>query len=178
MLSEISRKNLGQPREAEKYLQRITEEVTASSQALNDIIWNVNAQTNSMEEILYRVRRYAFELFDSSNTVCHLTIEEAIAARKIGMEQRRDLYLIYKECMNNIRKHANAANVWIDMHLQGEKLHLKIKDDGKGFESSAVTDRNGLRNIRLRTEKWKGRVSIITAPGQGVVMEIVMPLLK
>ena len=176
MLSEISRKNLEKPYEAEKFLQRITEEVTASSQALNDIIWNVNSRNDSMEEILLKMRRYAAELFDNSNTVCHLNMDEMIAGKKLNMEQRRDVYLIYKESMNNIRKHAAANNVWIDMQLQSGKLYIKIKDDGKGFDPFVVTDRNGLRNIRLRTDKWKGSTLVTTAPGNGSLIEIIIPL--
>jgi len=176
MLSEISRKNLAQPKEAEKFLQRISEEVTASSQALNDIIWNVNTPNDSMEETLSRMRRYAAELFDSGKIICHLTIDETVAAKKINMEQRRDLYLIYKESMNNISKHACANNVWIDIGWQNEKLYLKIKDDGKGFESSVLTSRNGLRNIHFRTEKWKGSTLIITSPDNGTLIEIVLPV--
>lgn len=176
MLSEISRKNLEKPYEAEKFLQRITEEVTASSQALNDIIWNVNSRNDSMEEILLRMRRYAAELFDNSNTVCHLTMDEMIAGKKLNMEQRRDVYLIYKESMNNILKHAAANNVWIDMQWQSGRLYIKIKDDGKGFDPLVVTDRNGLRNIRSRIDKWKGSTSVITTPGNGCFIEIILPL--
>ena len=176
MLSEISRKNLKQPLEAEKFLSRISEEVTTSSQALNDIIWNVNSRNDSMEETLSRMRRYAAELFDNSNTVCHLAMQETIAGKKLNMEQRRDLYLIYKESMNNILKHAAARNVWINIHRQNGNLHLKIKDDGKGFDPSVITDRNGLKNIRFRTEKWKGTLSIITAPGKGTHIEMTIPL--
>ena len=176
MLSEISRKNLEKPHEAEKFLQRITEEVTATSQALNDIIWNVNSRNDSMEEILLKMRRYAAELFDNSNTVCHLTMDEMIAGKKLNMEQRRDVYLIYKEAMNNILKHAMANNVWIDMQWQSGKLYMKIKDDGIGFDSLVVTDRNGLRNIRLRTDKWKGSTLVTTAPGNGSLIEIIIAL--
>jgi two-component sensor histidine kinase len=176
MLSEISRKNLAQPLEAEKFLSRISEEVTASSQALNDIIWNVNSRNDSMEETLSRMRRYAADLFDNSNTICHLSMQETAAGKKLNMEQRRDVYLIYKESMNNVHKHATAANVWINIHRQNGNLHLKIKDDGKGFEPSIITDRNGLKNIRSRTEKWKGSLSVKTAPGSGTDIEIMIPL--
>ena len=176
MLSEISLKNLKKPDEAEKFLQRITEEVTASSQALNDIIWNVNSRNDSMEEILLKMRRYAAELFDNSNTVCHLIMDKMIAGKKLNMEQRRDVYLIYKESMNNIFKHAMANNVWIDIQLQSGKLYIKIKDDGKGFDPFIVTDRNGLKNIRSRTDKWKGSTSVTTTPGTGLLIEIILPL--
>ena len=176
MLSEISRKNLGQPAEAEKFLQRITEEVTATSQALNDIIWSVNSSNDSMEEIFTRMRRYAADLFDNSNTICHLDLDKTVAEKKLNMEQRRDLYLIYKESMNNIHKHAFSKNVWIEVQWQSGELHLKIKDDGKGFEPSATTSNNGLKNIRSRIEKWKGNTIIKSAPGQGTLIEIMIPL--
>jgi ligand-binding sensor domain-containing protein/two-component sensor histidine kinase len=176
MLTEISRKNLEHPKVAEKFLQRISEEVTSTSQALNDIIWSVNSRNDSMEETLTRMRRYAAELFDNSNTACHLNLDEAAADKKLNMEQRRDLYLIYKESMNNILKHAEAGNVWLDVQWRNGKLHLKIKDDGKGFDTSSNTSGNGLKNIRSRTEKWKGNTSIQTAPGSGTLIEIIIPL--
>ena len=176
MLSEISRKNLGQPQEAEKFLHRISEEVTSSSQALNDIIWSINSRNDSIEEILLRMRRYAAELFDNSKTNFHLDIDELVTRKKINMEQRRDVYLIYKESMNNIVKHASAHNVWIDVQLQNDMLCLKIKDDGKGFDSSVISSRNGLRNIHSRTEKWKGTALINTSPGKGTSIEIILPV--
>lgn len=176
MLSEISRKNLEKPQEAEKFLQRISEEVTSTSQALNDIIWSVNSSNDSMEEIFTRMRRYAADLFDNSNTICHLDLDKTVAEKKLNMEQRRDLYLIYKESMNNILKHAAARNVWINVHWRSGKLHLKIKDDGKGFEPSVITNSNGLKNIRTRTEKWKGSTTIEATPGNGTLIEIIIPL--
>ena len=178
MLSEISLKNIGHPEEAEKFLRRIGEEVTASSQALNDIIWNVNIRNDSMQEIISRMRRYAAELFDDSKTICHITIEEAMTGKKISMEQRRDVYLIYKEAMNNIVRHADATNIWIDMKWQNKKIYLNIQDDGIGFVSSDVANRNGLRNIHFRTQKWKGNVVIETSPGEGARIEIILPVSK
>jgi ligand-binding sensor domain-containing protein/two-component sensor histidine kinase len=176
LLSEISRKNLEQPREAEKFLHRITEEVTSASQALNDIIWSVNSSNDSIEEIFTRMRRYAADLFDTSNTLCHLNLDKTVAEKKLNMEQRRDLYLIYKESMNNIFKHAFAKNVWIEVLWLNNKLHLKIKDDGKGFNPAVNSHGNGLKNIIARTEKWKGSTTVETSPGNGTLIEIVLPL--
>lgn len=176
MLSEISRKNLQQPVEAEKFLHRITEEVTASSQALNDIIWSVNSQNDSIAQIFSRMRRYAAELFDNSHVTCHLNLNEGDGAMKLNMEQRRDLYLIYKEALNNIYKHALAKNIWIDAQLQNGKLYLKIKDDGRGFDPTAKTNGNGLKNIAARVGRWKGITNTYSSVGNGSVLEIIMPL--
>jgi len=178
ILSEISRKNLQQPIEAEKFLQRITEEVTSTSQALNDIIWSVNSRNDSMEEMLARMRRYAAELFDNSNTICHLSLDETVADKKMNMEQRRDFYLIYKEVMNNIHKHASAANIRVNVLLQDGRLNMKINDDGNGFDFSAATTGNGLKNIRSRSEKWNGSASVKSSKGNGTQIEITIPLVN
>jgi signal transduction histidine kinase len=92
------------------------------------------------------------------------------------MEQRRDLFLIYKESMNNIVKYACAGNVWIEMQWQKGKLLLKIKDDGNGFETSSITNGNGLRNMRSRAAKWKGNAFIQSEPGNGTSIEIIIPI--
>ena len=176
ILTEISRKNLGQPLEAEKFLTRIAEEVTATSEALNDIIWSVNISNDSMEEMLTRIRRYAADLFDNSYVHCHLELDEKVAGKKMSMELRRDVYLICKECMSNMVKHAAASNVWIQATLHRNKLHLNFKDDGKGFDEKIVSSRNGLKNIRFRTKKWKGQVNIKTAEGKGTNIEIILPM--
>ena len=176
MLSEISRKNLKQPQEAEKFLHRISEEVTATSQALNDIIWSVNTGNDSIEETISRMRRYAAELFDNSNTILYLHMDENVAGKKINMEQRRDVYLIYKECMNNIVKHASPNNVWIHTHWEEGKLHLIIRDDGIGFDNSVVTKGNGLKNIQSRSKKWNGTATFKTSSAKGTFIEIIIPV--
>jgi ligand-binding sensor domain-containing protein/two-component sensor histidine kinase len=178
ILSEISRKNLQHPAEAEKFLQRITEEVTFTSQALNDIIWSVNSRNDSMEEMVARMRRYAAELFDNSNTICHLSLDETVADKKLNMEQRRDFYLIYKEVMNNIHKHASAANISVNVLLQDGRLFMKINDDGNGFDFSVATNGNGLKNIRSRSEKWNGSTSVKSSMGNGTQIEIMIPLVN
>ncbi len=129
-----------------------------------------------MQETMSRMRRYAAELFDNSNTILHLNLDENVAVRKLNMEQRRDVYLIYKECMNNIVKHASAKNIWVDTKWFNGKLHITIKDDGKGFDKSIESSGNGLKNIISRTKKLKGTPTISTAPGNGTLIQIMIPV--
>ena len=176
ILSELTRKNLQEPPQANKYIQRITEEVTASGQALDDIIWSVNSKNDTLEETLVRMRRFAAELFDHTNTRCYLELEPDAAGKKLSMEQRRDLYLVYKESLNNIYKHATAQSVRITMSMVGNSVKLQIRDDGSGFDPEGISRGNGLNNLRTRVEKWKGKIKIISAPGKGSDIEILMPV--
>ena len=133
ILTALGNKNLQQPQQTAKYLERITEEVNASGQALDDIIWSVNAKNDTLEEMLVRMRRFAAELFDSSNVHCKLEMQQTVPGKKLNMEQRRDVYLIYKESLNNIYKQANAQNVDVELKMNKNLLILTIHDDGKGF---------------------------------------------
>jgi ligand-binding sensor domain-containing protein/two-component sensor histidine kinase len=176
ILSELSHKNLQQPVEAEKYLKRINEEINSSGQALDDIIWSINTSNDSLEEMIVRMRRFAAELFDNSNTQCHLELHPSAIGKKLNMEQRRDLYLIFKESLNNIYKHASAKTVQVDLSVVSQAVKLSIKDDGRGFNPNIATHRNGLKNLQARVAKWKGTIILDTQPGQGTLIKITMPV--
>ncbi|MDQ6815595.1 MAG: histidine kinase, partial [Bacteroidota bacterium] len=172
ILSELTRQSLPQPANAQVFLERIIEEVGNSNQALDDIIWSVNAKDNSIEDLLARMRRYAAELFDAGQVGYTLGFEEELSNLTLEMEQRRDLYLIFKEAMNNISKHAAPSYVSVYLKRIQNKLLLEIKDDGSGFDTSQETNRNGLKNIETRAKKWKGSVSINSASGKGTVVKV------
>lgn len=176
ILSELGSKNLAQPEKAQPFLQRISEEVQASSQAMDDIIWSVNSRNDSLQETMARMRRYAAELFDNSKTDCHLQLDENSGNKKLSMEQRRDLYLVYKEALTNIHKHADANNVWINVDQNQNHIFMNIRDDGKGFNTDIISHRNGLKNLRSRVEKWDGKIKIEAIENGGTTINIKIPL--
>jgi signal transduction histidine kinase len=135
-------------------LQRISEEVSSSSQALDDI-WSVDTSHNTLEETVARMRRYAAELFDAANIRYELYLDPEFEEKKLAMEQRRDVYLLYKEAVNNISKHANAKKVSIQIAMEHNQFLLYIKDDGKGFQTSKESDRYGLKGMKERVKKME-----------------------
>ena len=176
ILSELSKKKLGQKEDAGTFLDRIAEEVHNSSQALDDIVWSINTKNDTLEQTVARMRRYAAEVFDAANISYSLELEEQFERYKLNMEQRRDCFLIFKEAINNIYKHANAKRVQIKVWIEKGHLHMNIQDDGKGFDTNTVTHRNGIKNIRNRIEKWKGHVTLKSIAGKGTVMQVNFPL--
>jgi signal transduction histidine kinase len=93
-------------------------------------------------------------------------------------EMKRDLFLVFKEIINNIKKHAEAKTVVIEMEDAGKMLFLQIKDDGKGFNPDEITDRNGIRNIKTRIHKWKGKIKIFAEDNKGSLIIIHLPFGK
>jgi PAS domain S-box-containing protein len=82
------------------------------------------------------------------------------------------IYRIVQEQFNNILKHADAANVGLFIYQEGDKIVLRIKDDGVGFDPNIKTDGVGLMNIRARASLFSGKVKIISSPGTGCELAV------
>jgi ligand-binding sensor domain-containing protein/two-component sensor histidine kinase len=176
ILSELSRKNMQNQEQTKNFLNRISEEVYSSNQALDDIVWSINTSNDTLEQTVARMRRYAAEMFDGANISYSLQLDEQFEHYKLNMDQRRDCFLLFKEAINNIYKHAQAKNVSIKVWVERNHLCMEIKDDGKGFNTSAITNRNGIKNMHSRMEKWKGSVKIRSEQGKGTSTELKFPL--
>jgi signal transduction histidine kinase len=148
----------------------------SSSQALDDIIWSVNTNHDTLEETVSRMRRYAAELFDAANISYDLYLDPVFEEKKLIMEQRRDIYLLYKEAVNNIFKHAQAKQVGIKIAVEHNQLLLQIKDDGKGFETGKQSNRHGLQGMKERIKKWNGKIEIDSAFNGGTCIQIRIPV--
>ena len=176
ILTELSKRNRQEPEKAEAYLDRISEEIDSSGQALDDIIWSVNTKNDTVHETAARMRRYAAELFDARNIRYELKMDPQIADKKIMMEQRRDLFLIFKETLNNIQKHSAASVVSISLFIEKENINLIINDNGKGFDATKQTHRNGIKNLEERVNRWKGGLIVESGNGDGTTINVRLPL--
>lgn len=89
---------------------------------------------------------------------------------------QNNLYRIIQEQLNNILKHAQATKVYINVLLTNENIKLSIKDNGKGFNTSAAKEGIGLQNIRQRAELFSGIFTINSSPGNGCELKVEIPL--
>jgi signal transduction histidine kinase len=93
------------------------------------------------------------------------------------------VFYIVEEAVNNARKHAQAANIWVRLKSAGEDLvAIEIQDDGKGFNLESVNSSYenrgslGMVNMRERTELLNGIIQIETAPQKGTLIKVIIPL--
>jgi signal transduction histidine kinase len=176
ILAELSKTHLQTPQKTNEFLTRISEEVNTSNQSLDDIVWTINTVNDSFDQIAARMRRYASEIFEATNIRCRIEFDESLAQKKLQMEQRRDVYLIFKEAVNNIYKHAAATEAEIILKSEKNNFSLMIKDNGKGFDMSVPTNRNGLKNIIARAKKWKGNCIVHSTAEAGTMITVIMPV--
>jgi two-component system nitrate/nitrite sensor histidine kinase NarX len=94
----------------------------------------------------------------------------------IPAEVQAQLVRILQEALNNVRKHAQASQVWISCRLWGENLALEVRDDGKGFEPQDVmaSSQHGLRGMRERAELIGADFQIQSCSETGTKVQVIL----
>jgi signal transduction histidine kinase len=102
-----------------------------------------------------------------------------LPAAVIPPEVRHNVFLAFKEAVNNVVKHAQATEARIRLRLQPGQFTLEIEDDGRGLaqpDASAAQTRNGLRNMRKRMEDIHGQFSVSGGAKGGTIVQLVVPI--
>lgn len=173
ILSLIGRQQHMETPETSNLFERIGTEAQTSAESLDDIIWSVKTKRDAIGDLIARMRQYATEIFEPIGIAFEFD-EQVAGMLSLEMEFKRDLYLVYKEILRNILRHADATHVDIRIQVDRAKVSLEIEDNGRGFDIHAHTDRCGLSNIRGRVRKWGGQVTWKSAPGKGTHASVVM----
>jgi signal transduction histidine kinase len=92
--------------------------------------------------------------------------------RKVSLDWRQHVYLIFKEALTNIARHASASRVMIVVSIDADVLTLTIEDNGKGFVPDSARVGNGLRNMRERADALKAEFSTHSAPARGTTISL------
>lgn len=176
ILSTIAQQQVSDQNPAHTLLGRITEDALTIGNSIDDIVWSINPKNDDLANIIARMNRQAAELLDAKNIDYKIVVPEKIDDIKLSMEQRRDVYLIFKEAMNNLIKYANCTSVDIEIKLENRRFTLLIKDDGKGFEVEKPSLRNGMKNMKNRAKNLKGKLKISSEldKGTSVFLEFMM----
>jgi PAS domain S-box-containing protein len=151
-----------------KGITDVINEVRAMSRALVPHTLKDLGLVESVEELVDSLRRAQSLDIDFSY--------EGSVDKEIPENQKLTLFRIIQEQLNNICKHAEAQTANIQLQLKGKQIHLKISDDGKGFDTKKVRRGLGLTNITNRAELFCGKVTIISEVGYGTLMSVSMPL--
>lgn len=173
LFTEVARDNNSEnSSNVSSLLQKISEYTQNSQEAMNDIVWMINTRNDRFENIIIRIRVLAGELLEAKNIDFELHFDERLNQLKMGMNERKNFYLIYKEGLNNIVKYSKCTKVWIDLSLNHSQVILRIKDNGIGYNQAEVSSGNGLINMQKRAEVLKGILNIESKPGIGTTLDL------
>lgn len=141
---------------------------------MNEIIWSMNRDYDTMEDLITYIRYNAVDLLENNGMHYHFDVPDQVPAITLEGEKRRNVYLVVKEALHNIIKHAEATEVIVNFTIADE-LQIRIQDNGKGFDMDTTRQFcNGLKNMQYRMDTIGGKFSIIN--GQGTTVCVSLPL--
>lgn len=177
MVSDMARGNVrAADTEIAGRLSLIANTSRATMDSMSDIVWAVNPNKDQVGDLTQRMRRVADNVFTTNN------IEFAIHApgeehdRAIASDTRREIFMIFKEAVNNIARHSNCTRAEIEFALEGARLQMKLSDDGDGFDVANNSDGNGLASMRRRAANLGGTLEIISERGTGTTIVLRAPI--
>jgi ligand-binding sensor domain-containing protein/signal transduction histidine kinase len=176
ILSEIVRAHLGHPdAQVGEPLSRIGELSRASVDSMSDIVWAIDPSRDAPIHLLQRMRRVAAELLQLHGLQLRFESSGDMSPR-LSADLRRQAFLSFKEILNNIVRHAGATGVTIEVTIAPRQLRITVSDDGRGFDSSAAAEGQGLRNMRRRCGSVGGAVDVMSRQGTGTSVRLTLPV--
>jgi ligand-binding sensor domain-containing protein/two-component sensor histidine kinase len=159
-------------------LQSIAELARESVGSMSDIIWAINPERDSLIDLTRKMRQHAEEVFTLRDIELKFTAPDAAQDLKCDVNIRRDLYLIFKETVNNAARHSGCSKVEVELRVEGASLTLTVSDNGRGFDPSARTEGNGLLSMRRRAAALGGELILESRAGGGASMRLTVPLAR
>lgn len=169
-------------------LAKISGLSTEALDAMSDIVWSIAPQHDSLNNLLARIKNLAVSTCALSRIDYEIDIPECQHEVNLSEEVRRNLYLIFKEALNNILRHSSATAVKIKAGLHNDTFEMILEDNGKGFlineselglestqavQSEKRSTGHGLCNMRNRAKEIDAELVITSEQGKGTTVQLV-----
>jgi len=184
ILAEVVRRDVApsNPAAAET-LDRIARSAREVVDGMSDVVWALDPERDDLGELVARVRAFASEVLPPSGVAFSVVAptDAATLATKVGAEPRRHAYLVVKEALSNIARHAEARSASISLGLRDGAIEAIVSDDGRGFHpapagAAPTLGGNGLRNMRGRASRCRGTLDVDSTPELGTTITLRIPV--
>ncbi len=153
-------------------IDKISNSANEMLNKMNAIIWSMSSSNDSLSNLVAYLRSYALEYLESMNIDCKILLPETLPEVEVPGDLRRNVFLVFKETLNNIVKHANATSVNITLTNTKGLLELFIQDNGKGIDMNNLREfGNGLKNMKKRMADFNIDLEIKNNNGTLVILK-------
>jgi len=174
LLTELARRN---PEQTAANLERITQSARNLTKAMDEIVWAVDPQHDTVAGLMDYISAYAEDYLRVAEVRCRMDLPVELPTTHVSAEVRYNLFLALKEVLNNIVKHAQATEVRLGLQLETDAFTLIVEDNGRGLSEvktgeapngvTRIASGSGLGNLEKRLTAIGGRCEIHSEPGRG-----------
>jgi signal transduction histidine kinase/streptogramin lyase len=176
LLGELAQQDRGEPDKAADRMGKISGTARMAIKSLDEIVWAVNPRNDTLAHLIDYAGQFAVDFLRAAGIRCRLDLPEQPPVRELSTDLRHNLFLVIKEALNNVVKHAHASEVWLRASATAAGLEVVVEDNGSGFDRApddAVSD--GLRNMRQRMADIGGECLLESKPGAGTKVFVHLP---
>jgi signal transduction histidine kinase len=154
-------------------LTKISDFTKSTIIELRDTIWAMNNDAFSFDDLRSRIFNFIEKAQSAKeDIVFKFNVEETLNEMKFSSVIGINLYRTIQEAVNNAVKYSEAKEVDVNITAENQKIHIEIKDNGKGFDPEIVESGNGLHNMKKRIEEVGGTINIQSIVSKGTRVKI------
>jgi ligand-binding sensor domain-containing protein/two-component sensor histidine kinase len=165
LLSRKVQKSGAADEEAREDLAAIHRIAARTANSIREIVWFINPEYDTLQDLVLRMEEATKTML--AGVDCQFQSSQADYSQKLPLQLRQNLFLLFKEALTNVAKHARASRVEINVAERDHTWQLSIRDNGVGFQPNAAHNGNGLKNLRQRAARLEGTLEIKSQPGEG-----------
>ena len=179
LLGEMAEADKDLPAEVELHAQQICATARETTRSLDEIVWAVNPSNDTLEGLANYACKYAQDYFALAGVSFRSELPTQLPPTPIPPEVRHNVFLAFKEAVNNVVKHAQATEAHVKLELLPGKFILSVTDNGRGLgDQSGKKLRNGLKNMSRRLADVHGEFDLAPGANGGTVVKLVVPLVS
>ncbi len=172
IISKVAMENPDEKVKLGEHLKKIHENSGFILENMSDIVWTINPVNDTLEKVLFKMKEFAADILEPLNIQYSFSEAGQFHNTRLGLQTRKDLYLIFKEAINNAAKYSRCTRIDISVNGNDRVIDMQIMDNGDGFDRRLVKNGNGLKNMEERARQLKGQLSIVSERGKGTTIGI------
>ncbi|HMB41453.1 MAG TPA: two-component regulator propeller domain-containing protein [Balneolaceae bacterium] len=146
--------------EIKNTMKQLGEQSRKIVSSLDDIVWSIDSRNDTAGDLTDRMQDYVNQVLSQKDIEVHYDFDDLKMQEKLPVDVKENVYLIFKESINNIAKHSNATKVVIRFSFSGKHYQLTIHDNGTMGQNESRKSGQGLRNMRMRAERIGSDIQI------------------
>lgn len=151
-------------------LEQISRMSRHVNESVSDLIWAIRTNHDPLNDLAERIKEHSSRLLGAKDIHLILDTPQHLPLLQMSTEARQNIYLIFKENLNNALKYSHCTKIHIRMNVTNNLFEYEFSDNGVGFNTENTTNGMGLRNIQKRASEIGADISIKSSPSGTRIM--------